>query len=510
MIRIDSPFMKNLSRLICSIALISQLLCLNAHAQNWVTEIKTKYVKIENYSGWCLDQNGGYDDTELRDCNRDIHQQWEMIMVRSPDVYALKNRATGKFLDHYGGIARGGEVKAVHADYYNDHRYWHIYDLWNTGDYVIRNMASGHFLERWHNDTAPQAKSGAEYYSHNRRWKLVPIIEPVNYTFQNLGTNQFLDQNEDNKIRARGGNLAAPHPNQQWSLIFVGTDNGTEYYALKNLVTGLVLDHYYGNKGDISIGNPENIQAGSNDPGNMYHQWAIILYSDGTFGLKNKATGMVLDHYFGQSDMNSIRADNDDLNHPNHRWYIRPVNFPGVPEVELTDDDKDSIASYTSYLQQPAPVGGSWGISGVGAYNPNQLTWRMNLAIWLPHIFTNHLPMHFTNTPGLPNSVAIGHPIGANGVPQVFSRGGGWVDRTAFNLAHWPGGQPALQNWLFDRGIEIITAGAAGWLPGGIIPMHNRTPYHAFLVIYHFGAQVNYIKIIIDMAHNTMVTAYPY
>ncbi|MEM7382993.1 MAG: RICIN domain-containing protein [Bacteroidota bacterium] len=78
--------------------------------------------------------------------------------------------------------------------------------------------------------------------------------------------------------------------------------------VIANKATGMMLDHYYG----------KSIQAYNNDEDHPHHRWIIKPKQDNTYAILNKATGKALDHYYGKS----IQAYNNDEDHPHHRWHL--------------------------------------------------------------------------------------------------------------------------------------------------------------------------------------------
>ncbi|TYZ69271.1 hypothetical protein PybrP1_000644 [[Pythium] brassicae (nom. inval.)] len=76
--------------------------------------------------------------------------------------------------------------------------------------------------------------------------------------------------------------------------------------VIKNRQSGMVLDHYA----------EERIEAYDADTSNPNHHWYRIPLGGGSFAYKNVGTGKVLEHYYGDS----VQALTATTYHPSHQW----------------------------------------------------------------------------------------------------------------------------------------------------------------------------------------------
>ena len=350
-------------------------LFISTNAHSWESSFETDYFAIKNRAtGKVLDH---YEGNSIQAYNNDEthpHHQWKMIPYNNGATYALKNRATGKVLDHYYGWASGKSIRAEDDDQTHPHHQWEkiCKNPPVCTYYALKNSGTGKVLDHYEGNSI-QAYNNDETHPHHQ-WELVKIYDPVYYIFSNLGTSKVLDhyygRTSDEGIQASSDDVT--HPNHQWEMI---PNANSSAFAIRNRATGKVLDHYYAN----------SIRATDEDLTHPHHQWEIIDHNNGaSFAIKNTGTGKVLDHYYGWASGKSIRAEDDDQTHPHHQWLIKRVNFRDIQLVELTDYDKQEIT--------PSAGGGSWPFPGVAAVPTTIIDPTTGIRIRSDHIRDRHMP----------------------------------------------------------------------------------------------------------------------
>ncbi|DAZ98653.1 TPA: hypothetical protein N0F65_000848 [Lagenidium giganteum] len=127
-----------------------------------------------------------------------------------------------------------------------------------------------------------------------------PAVKIV--ALKNVGTGLVLEHYQGKVVQAFSDDIS--RATCHWRRIPV--DSG--YFAYKNVASGMVLDHYY----------RRSIQAPYGNPNNHNRHWRELDVGNGRVAIANRVTGMVLDHYRGES----IEAFNNDPHHPNHQWTV--------------------------------------------------------------------------------------------------------------------------------------------------------------------------------------------
>ncbi len=144
----------------------------------------------------------------------------------------------------------------------------------------------------------------------------------------------------------------AEYNEKSYHISFELKPHGNDYYYLKIVGKNYGIDHYDG----------EEIKTISNsDSGHPNHLWRFVPSESDPrwFRIQNKATGQILDHYYGRE----LRAAGFD-EHPNHLWEVLPnragngcaiINKATGAAMGL--DHKSRLNAYTAGIKVSVNIG---------------------------------------------------------------------------------------------------------------------------------------------------------
>jgi hypothetical protein len=146
------------------------------------------------------------------------------------------------------------------------------------------------------------------------------------YKIMSLYSGQVIDRFPDGGVGTPmcqftyyGGN------NQEWRFIpLVGADKG--YYEIKSSLNGLDIK-------DVGIDVPtgHSVVSGQwEDSGDDNLKWALVPNDNGTWKIKNKATGYIIAIQFGSLSQRAAiitTLDKGEGATENEKWYINPVGI---------------------------------------------------------------------------------------------------------------------------------------------------------------------------------------
>ncbi|CAI5472884.1 unnamed protein product [Closterium sp. Yama58-4] len=243
-------------------------------------------------SGFVLSHSWWGSHVAANDCHvAGEYSQWE-LRGACGGFWAIKNRGSGKVLDHFFGIS----IQAYSEDELQYQHHWTITPAGTTGGKAHWEQEEEESGDKW----CKAVQGGGEGMV-----SLALVVDRSwSYVF-NRDSGKALAVCEEN-VEAVDYEWGALE--QQWRV--VKTEKG--YHVLQNRVSGLVLDHYSG----------QRIGAYDNDFSSEYHKWQLRDIEGGVYVvLKNKKTGMVLDHYYWER-LEAVRGD--EKNKAQH-WRVVPA-----------------------------------------------------------------------------------------------------------------------------------------------------------------------------------------
>lgn len=230
------------------------------------------------------------------------------------EIVALKNRQSGMVLDHYAGK----RIEAYNNNVSNRHRQWRRTACRDTTCVTFTNVGTGEMLAHY---AGQRVQTRAGRVDENCMWEEL-CVDAVGFrALRNRATGMLLDHYREQSVQAYSGE--DDRISQHWQLLNLrspacrGFNDGDsqcavlevdtyDIVAFRNLKTGMVLDHYAGDR----------LEAYTSDLSNRNHQWYRIPVGDGCFAYKNVATGKVLENYYGES----VQAFSTLTHLPSHQW----------------------------------------------------------------------------------------------------------------------------------------------------------------------------------------------
>ncbi|KAJ1556391.1 hypothetical protein HK405_011751 [Cladochytrium tenue] len=239
---------------------------------------------------------------------------------------------------------------AANSDQSHPNHQWHRTQL-QDGSVVYRNVASKMALSHSSNEFVHAVK-GLQLSDPHCQWMEQGVGDGF-VAIRNRATGKVLDHFAGYTISAFNNDVS--HENRQWMVRTMKSSaarSPSSIVAIKNRATGKVLDHFYN----------ASIQAPYSDESHPNHQWhrrqlsdGFVVYTNvasdmtlahgpvdvvcavktldlrcqweeldvggGAVAIRNKATGMVLNHHHGIP----IIALDDNGSPPSHQWRIRTL-----------------------------------------------------------------------------------------------------------------------------------------------------------------------------------------
>ncbi|CAI5937968.1 unnamed protein product [Closterium sp. NIES-64] len=243
-------------------------------------------------SGFVLSHSWWGSHVAASDCHvAGEYSQWE-LRGACGGFWAIKNRGSGKVLDHFFGIS----IQAYSEDELQYQHHWTITPAGTTGGKAHWEQEEEESDDKW----CKAVQGGGEGSA-----SLALVVDrPWSYVFnRDSGKALAVCEESVEAVDYEWGALE-----QQWRA--VKTEKG--YHALQNRASGLVLDHYSGRR----------IGAYDNDFSSEFHKWQLKDIEGGVYVvLKNKKTGMVLDHYYWER----LEAVSGDEKNKAQHWRVVPA-----------------------------------------------------------------------------------------------------------------------------------------------------------------------------------------
>ncbi|CAI5490299.1 unnamed protein product [Closterium sp. Naga37s-1] len=243
-------------------------------------------------SGFVLSHSWWGSHVAASDCHvAGKYSQWE-LRGACGGFWAIKNRGSGKVLDHFFGIS----IQAYSEDELQYQHHWTITPAGTTGGKAHWEQEEDESGDKW----CKAVQGGGEGSA-----SLALVVDrPWSYVFnRDSGKALAVCEESVEAVDYEWGALE-----QQWRA--VKTEKG--YHVLQNRASGLVLDHYSGRR----------IGAYDNDFSSEFHKWQLKDVEGGVYVvLKNKKTRMVLDHYYWER----LEAVSGDEKNKAQHWRVVPA-----------------------------------------------------------------------------------------------------------------------------------------------------------------------------------------
>ncbi|CAI7833916.1 unnamed protein product [Closterium sp. NIES-53] len=243
-------------------------------------------------SGFVLSHSWWGSHVAASDCHvAGKYSQWE-LRGACGGFWAIKNRGSGKVLDHFFGIS----IQAYSEDELQYQHHWTITPAGTTGGKAHWEQEEEESGDKW----CKAVQGGGEGSA-----SLALVVDrPWSYVFnRDSGKALAVCEESVEAVDYEWGALE-----QQWRAVKM--EKG--YHVLQNRASGLVLDHYSGRR----------IGAYDNDFSSEYHKWQLRDIEGGVYVVvKNKKTGMVLDHYYWER----LEAVSSDEKNKAQHWRVVPA-----------------------------------------------------------------------------------------------------------------------------------------------------------------------------------------
>ncbi|KAJ1555722.1 hypothetical protein HK405_014034 [Cladochytrium tenue] len=159
----------------------------------------------------------------------------------------------------------------------------------------------------------------------NHFWRRTHL-QDGSVVYKNVASNMALSHSRDASVHAIKSLQLS-----DWHCQWMEQGVGDGFVAIRNRATGMVLDHFGG----------YTITAFHDDVNCKNRQWMVSTIKSSAAHspssmvvIKNRATGKVLDHFYGKS----IQAPNSDESHPNHQWRRTQLSDGFVVYTNVASD----------------------------------------------------------------------------------------------------------------------------------------------------------------------------